>query len=132
MPKKPLTGFVHIRPIDQEQLFGGDPSARARLPMLDRSSGAEHLSLVMIRTPPGGGSPEGLHVHRFEQAFYLVSGTMTIEIDGVQEEAGTGSIIVFPAGQPHRNWNSGSVDTVHLSIGAPLPDDGAPYSIPAP
>jgi mannose-6-phosphate isomerase-like protein (cupin superfamily) len=43
-------------------------------------------------------------------------------VDGHGEfEAGPGSLVVFPAGVPHRNWNAGDVATVHLSFNTPVP-----------
>ena len=44
-----------------------------------------------------------MHVHVFDQLFYIISGTMSIEIDGDCFEAGPGSLVVFPEGVPHRN-----------------------------
>lgn len=111
--------FAHVRPVDPEVLYGGDPAVRAKQVLLDTASGAEQLNLALIRTPPGSGSPEGLHVHPFEQAFYVVAGTMTVEAGGEVHEVPAGNVVVFPAGQPHRNWNAGTLDTVHLAIGAP-------------
>lgn len=126
MPGQPWTDFVHVRPVDEELLYGGDRTARAKQLLVDRSSGAQHMSISIVRTPPGGGSPEGMHVHLFEQAFYLIAGTMTIEVGSEQQEVSAGSVVIFPAGQPHRNWNAGTADTVHLAIGAPASPDAAP------
>lgn len=111
--------FRHVRRLDEVLVYGGDPSARAKQVLLDTASGAEQIYIAVIRTPPGGGSPEGLHTHPYEQAFYVVAGTMTIEAGGAVHEVPTGSVVVFPAEQPHRNWNAGTVDTVHVAIGAP-------------
>ena len=41
---------------------------------------------------------------------------MNCEIDGETFQAGPETIIQFPAGAPHRNWNDGPAETVHLSI----------------
>lgn len=39
---------------------GGDPPARAHQVMLGAASGAQKVRVVVIRTPPGGGSRCGL------------------------------------------------------------------------
>lgn len=73
-------------------------------------------SVSYIVTPPGGGSPEGLHTHDVDQVFYVLDGTMTVEIAGDVHEAGAGTLVVFPAGVPHRNWNAGATPTTHLGM----------------
>lgn len=120
----------HVRKVDPA-LFA-DPHARAVQRLLDRSSGARSVSVSHIQTPPGEGSPEGLHVHQVDQVFYVLRGTMSVEIAGEISEAGPGSLVVFPAGVGHRNWNAGSEPTVHLSIVAPLADPDLPFATPAP
>jgi uncharacterized RmlC-like cupin family protein len=53
---------------------------------------------------------------------------MSIEVAGERHDCGPGSLIVFPAGVPHRNWNGGTEPTVHLAINAPLPDPSEPFA----
>jgi quercetin dioxygenase-like cupin family protein len=53
---------------------------------------------------------------------------MSIEIEGKQYDCAPGSLIVFPAGVPHRNWNGGSEPTVHLAFNTPLPDPKVPFA----
>jgi quercetin dioxygenase-like cupin family protein len=55
---------------------------------------------------------------------------MSIEIDGKPYDCGPGSLIIFPAGVPHRNWNNGSEPTVHLAFNTPLPDLNVPFAQP--
>ncbi len=82
--------------------------------LLQRAEGATPYVVASVRTPAGGGSSEGLHTHAFEQVFYLLSGQMNVEIDGEQHQAEPGTLILFPAGALHRNWNAGQTETVHL------------------
>ena len=45
-------------------------------------------------------------------------------------QAEPGSLVVFREGLPHRNWNEGPSETVHLAINSPLfPDPNRPISI---
>ena len=98
--------------------------------LLDHDSGATTCSINCIKTPAGGGSPAGLHTHQVDQVFYILGGTMGVEIEGREFQAGPGTLVVFPAGVPHRNWNAGAEPTVHLTINVPLPDPGVPFAVP--
>jgi quercetin dioxygenase-like cupin family protein len=113
--------FSYIRQVDAAAL-PDDPAARVSQKLLDRSNGAEAAGVNYIRTPPGGGSPRGMHTHEWEQLFYILEGTMMVEVEGHGEfAAGPGSLVVFPKGVPHRNWNAGDVATVHLAVNIPAP-----------
>jgi quercetin dioxygenase-like cupin family protein len=107
------------------------PDQRYTQRLLDRTSGGERVGVSLIRTPAGQGSPEGLHTHDFEQVFYVVSGEMNVEIDGETFRAPAGSLIRFPQGIPHRNWNDEDAsDTLHLAINVPAPAPGQPLAKP--
>jgi quercetin dioxygenase-like cupin family protein len=118
-----------IRRVDVAALRASTERHTQRL--LDRTTGATSCSVSCIKTPPRSGSPEGLHTHTVDQIFYVLEGLMSVEVDGSTYEAGPGSLVVFPAGVPHRNWNAGTDATVHLSISAPLPDPNVPFATPA-
>lgn len=105
-------------------------SDRTSQTLLDRESGATSCSVTYISTPPGGGSPAGLHTHTVDQVFYVLEGVMSIEVAGTEHEAGPGTLVVFPAGVAHRNWNGGTQPTVHLAIASPLPAAGVPFATP--
>ncbi|HEX8969259.1 MAG TPA: cupin domain-containing protein [Chloroflexota bacterium] len=118
----------YVRRIDEAALAATGPDQRFSQWLLDHTSGGAHCSINWIRTPAGGGSPAGLHVHVVDQIFYILAGTMSLEIEGTQYAAGPGSLVVFPAGVPHRNWNGGTEPTIHLAINAPLPDPNEPFA----
>jgi mannose-6-phosphate isomerase-like protein (cupin superfamily) len=120
----------YIRKVDFAAIDSSDPKERVALRLLDHDSGAKNCTISYIKTPPGGGSPAGLHVHEVDQVFYILSGTMSIEIEGKQYDCSPGSLIIFPAGVPHRNWNGGSEPTVHLAFNTPLPDPNLPFARP--
>jgi quercetin dioxygenase-like cupin family protein len=114
----------YVRKVDFAAL---DASAtRFTQPLLDRE--AASCQINCIKTPAGDGSPAGLHIHAVDQAFYVMSGVMSLEIEGKQYEAGPGTLVFFPAGVPHRNWNAGSAPTVHLAINTPAPDPDVPFA----
>jgi mannose-6-phosphate isomerase-like protein (cupin superfamily) len=96
--------------------------------LFDHASGAATCNINYIKTPAGGGSPAGMHTHVVDQIFYILSGTMSLEIEGTTYEAGPGTLVVFPAGVPHRNWNGGTEPTVHLAFNTPMPDPKLPFA----
>jgi quercetin dioxygenase-like cupin family protein len=118
----------YVRTVDAAALAAAPAAERFSHTLLDHDSGAQHCSINYIRTPAGGGSPAGLHTHVVDQIFYILSGVMSIEIDGREQECPPGSLIVFPAGVPHRNWNAGSEATVHLAFNTPMPDPAVPFA----
>jgi mannose-6-phosphate isomerase-like protein (cupin superfamily) len=119
----------YVRQVDQAALAAGDANDRYSQWLLNHDSGGSSCSVNYIRTPAGSGSPAGLHTHVVDQVFYILSGTMSVEVEGVEYQAGPGSLVVFPAGVPHRNWNAGSEPTIHLAINSPLPDPNVPFAV---
>ena len=118
----------YLRKVDFDRLAAADK--RLAQPLLDSDSGATSCSVSCIKTPPGDGSPAGMHTHVVDQLFYVLSGTMNLEIAGQRYVAGPGTLVVFPAGVPHRNWNGGQEATIHLAFNSPLPDPGEPFARP--
>jgi mannose-6-phosphate isomerase-like protein (cupin superfamily) len=92
----------------------------SQIVLAGRSSGLESLSLGVFRVPPGGHGP-GLHMHRFDQIYYIYRGTMDLEIGFERYAVGPHSLVTIPAGMPHRNWNSGSDPEYHLNLRVPEP-----------
>jgi mannose-6-phosphate isomerase-like protein (cupin superfamily) len=118
----------YIRTIDFAAIDKSGPEERLTQILFDHTSGAKTCSINCIKTPVGGGSPAGMHVHDVDQIFYILRGTMSIEIEGKHYDCSPGSLIVFPAGVRHRNWNGSSEPTVHLAFQTPLPDPNVPFS----
>lgn len=122
----------HLRQVDHAAIAALEPGARFVQRLLDRSSGAEHVTVSAILTPDGGGSPEGMHIHPFDQVVYVLRGEMSFEVDGRTFTAGPDSLVTYKAGVPHRNWNGGTEPTLHLAINAPLTAPDVPRSTPYP
>jgi quercetin dioxygenase-like cupin family protein len=118
----------YVRKVDFSAIDKSGADERLTQALLDQASGATTCTINCIKTPPGGGSPAGRHVHDVDQIFYILRGTMGIEIEGQKYDCPPGSLIFFPAGVPHRNWNSGSEPTVHLAFNTPLPDPSTPFA----
>jgi mannose-6-phosphate isomerase-like protein (cupin superfamily) len=120
----------YVRTVDFAAINASGPDERLSQALFDHKSGAKTCTINCIKTPAGGGSPAGMHTHDVDQIFYVLSGTMSIEIEGKQYDCPPGSLIVFPAGVPHRNWNGGTEPTLHLAFNTPLPDPNVPFAKP--
>jgi mannose-6-phosphate isomerase-like protein (cupin superfamily) len=94
------------------------PDTRMSINLIDESTGTKRTSVHYIRTPAGSGSPEGFHAHTWEQMFYVLAGTLTVEFEGEPGpiELQPGDVVVFPRGTRHKNYNTGEVETLHISI----------------
>ncbi len=118
----------YVRKVDFDKFASSKPEDRVSQALIDHGTGVSTCTINYIKTPAGGGSPAGLHVHDVDQIFYVLEGTMSIEIEGREYDCPPGSLIVFPAGVPHRNWNAGSEPTVHLAFNTPQPDANVPFA----
>jgi len=122
----------YLRHVNFSALDAAAPSERVSQRLIDRDTGATACMISYIRTPAGGGSASGMHFHEVDQHFYVLEGVLRIEVAGRTFDAGPGSLVHFPAGVPHKNWNEGDEPAVHLAINAPLPPDGEKFGIPVP
>jgi mannose-6-phosphate isomerase-like protein (cupin superfamily) len=118
----------YVRSVDFAAIDRSGPNERFTQALFDDTSGAKTCTIQCIKTPAGGGSPAGLHTHQVDQIFYILRGTMNIEIEGKEYQAGPGTLVVFPAGVPHRNWNGSSGPTLHLAFNTPMPDPNLPFA----
>jgi mannose-6-phosphate isomerase-like protein (cupin superfamily) len=118
----------YVRMVDFAAIDKSGVDERVTQNLFDDTSGAKHCTINCIKTPVGGGSPAGMHIHAVDQVFYILKGTMSIEVEGKKYDCSPGSLIVFPAGVPHRNWNGSSAPTVHLAFNTPLPDPNVPFA----
>jgi quercetin dioxygenase-like cupin family protein len=121
----------YVRKADLAAFASAAADERITQRLLDHDSGATNCQINCIRTPAGGGSPAGLHTHVVDQIFYILSGTMSVEVEGKEYDCPPGSLVIFPAGVPHRNWNGSTEPTVHLAFNTPLPDPHLPFATPA-
>lgn len=120
----------YLRKLDLPALALSAPDERVTQVLVEAATGAQHMSVQVVRLPVGGESPAGRHRHTYEKLFYVVSGTMAVEIDDAEIAAGPGTLVVVPEGVPHRNWNAGKEPCVNLVFMSPNPDFSKPLGIP--
>ena len=88
--------------------------------------GSEALRLLVQEYPPGGYT-EGHPIHKdFEQTYYVMSGTMTLFLDGVRHEVHAGTFVFIPRGVKHEHRNDGAEPMVFMTINVPVRDGGVP------
>ncbi|HEY6762061.1 MAG TPA: cupin domain-containing protein [Baekduia sp.] len=66
------------------------------------TAGAYTAAVVMLE--PGGGVPGHRHA-RYEEAFHVLEGSVTVVVDGEQHEAPAGATVLVPWGVHHRVYN---------------------------
>jgi quercetin dioxygenase-like cupin family protein len=72
------------------------------------------FSAQLTKFGPGGGSPS--HHHAYNHAFYFLTGTACMRIDGQSWDIKPGSFVKVPADAEHSLTNTGDEDLVFLVI----------------
>ena len=104
-------GFIRPRP--------ADPGFQVNW-LLRRETGSANCAVSVHRTAPGSSGPP-LHVHEFDQYYFILEGTMTVEVAGKTLEANKHEVVLLPAGVPHTQANKSGAPESHLTIVAPEP-----------
>lgn len=100
------TGPVYRSPIDQIRfLITGEQSGGA-------------LFMAEVSVPPGCGNPPHIH-SREEETFYLLQGTLTVQIGAKTVTASPGDVVCLPRGVAHSFKNNGNVDVKALVVAVP-------------
>ena len=87
--------------------------------LIDEAFGARHHRMVLIEYQPGVGI--GLHDHTFEEAYFIVSGSVQATLDGERYLAGPGDVLWTGVGCVHAFANVGDVPVRWLETFAPQP-----------
>lgn len=102
----------------------------AREMLLERTDGSANMTLYRADVEPGGQGP-GTHIHReHDQFYYVLRGELSVEVALDRFVAGPHSLVVLPAGVPHRLWNEGAEPERHLVLITPAPVPGESGDIP--
>jgi mannose-6-phosphate isomerase-like protein (cupin superfamily) len=71
---------------------------------------------------PGGAGPT-THIHDFDQFYFVLSGSLEVEVALQHHRVKPNTLVVLPAGVPHRQWNgSGDEAERHLAMLVPEPE----------
>ncbi|MEM6498792.1 MAG: cupin domain-containing protein [Pseudomonadota bacterium] len=91
------------------------PGAEPSYERLSASFDGSKLHSVIIHVPPGHRAEPIRHFG--EEMFYLISGEITVEIEGVREILRAGDTIHFDSGRTHSTWNHGADEAAILWCG---------------
>jgi quercetin dioxygenase-like cupin family protein len=88
--------------------------------------GTEALRLLVQWYPPGGYTRNHPVHYDFEQAYYVVAGTMTVFLNQQRFTAPAGTFVFIPRGTRHYHQNDGDEPMVFLTINIPVRDGNVP------
>src|SRR6266568_5030281 len=85
--------------------FGEQPVRWLKM-LVDRTLGAQHLTLFMVEFQPGG---EGVvHDHPFEESYFILSGEADVLLDGNPGHVKAGDCVWTGVGSTHGFFNRGT------------------------
>jgi quercetin dioxygenase-like cupin family protein len=106
----------YIRGFDESNTVEtGFPGYRAQF-----LSWLESALMIASHVDEGGCGPS-LHYHRSDQFYYLLAGTMNVQLGHHTHHITTGTFVFIPAGLAHRNWNDGPGAETHFEMIIPAP-----------
>ena len=76
------------------------------------------LSVIEERMPPGTSEVRHFH-NKADQFFYVLAGSLTIEVSGRESTMRARQGLHVPAGQPHRVFNRGDAGAEFLVVSNP-------------
>lgn len=74
---------------------------------------------IVENTIPAGAPGPPLHVHAFDEAFYVLEGELTFQVGDRLTTAGRGELAFAPGGTPHTVANPSSAPARYLLICTP-------------
>lgn len=122
----PGTGWVrtlHDAAYASSHVPGSD---LARLASVD--SGCTSIVVNAARVSPDSPGTSW-HIHPFDQLYWVLDGTLHVEVADKVYDVEPGHLVVIPAGVPHRNSNPGPLVERHLAFLVPAPHE-RPYDTP--
>ncbi|MCT7660726.1 cupin domain-containing protein [Mycobacterium deserti] len=97
-------------------------------PLAAPVTGSDHIVISVAEIEPGKSGP-GTHIHEFDQYYLVLEGELTVEVALQRHVVGPQTLVILPAGVPHRQWNEGNTIETHLAILAPVPEEGRPWDV---
>lgn len=83
-------------------------------------SGVDSCNCLVSRVPPGHKGPR-LHTHPVDQFYFVTEGETTVQIGREVFTVGPMTLVHFPAGTPHCNWNETDAYEKHFELMVPRP-----------
>jgi mannose-6-phosphate isomerase-like protein (cupin superfamily) len=125
-PRKVPDAASLIRPLKRDAFAAGGFAVQQ---LAGRKSGSNNVAFNIAQVQPGGSGPDS-HIHTFDQLYYVIEGTMQVEVGLKRYQAGPHTLVVLPAGVVHRNWNEGPGVERHIALLVPEHKEGEPVAYP--
>jgi quercetin dioxygenase-like cupin family protein len=99
--------------------YEGHCRGHLRRALIDRAGGSVHQEVVIAELEPGGRVD--LHLHAFEEAFYVLSGVLVLEAAGAVEQLGADDYVFVDRGVAHALRNDSDAPAQWFEVAAPQP-----------
>lgn len=124
-PERRATQRAYVRTLDAGLLDEALTGFRLQA-LADPGSGSRHAVVNYAELDAGSAGP-GMHVHPFDQYYLVLDGELTVEVSLETHVVGPDTLVVLPAGVPHRQYNGGTTTERHLVVISPSPRPGEPW-----
>jgi quercetin dioxygenase-like cupin family protein len=101
-------------------VFEGHSEGLTRRALFDRARGTVHHSVAHLELAENGRIDR--HLHAFEQAVYVLSGSLAVDAQGVAEVLAVDDYLWLEVGVAHALSNASEVPVSWLEVSAPNPD----------
>jgi mannose-6-phosphate isomerase-like protein (cupin superfamily) len=101
------------------QLYRQHSTGFRRATYVDRAMGSVHMGTGICFLDAGGSV--AAHLHSFEESFYILEGSITVETGEKTHTLGPGNFGLIPTGVPHSWKNPGTGTARWLEMQAPQP-----------
>jgi mannose-6-phosphate isomerase-like protein (cupin superfamily) len=119
-----------LRTEDHARMIAYDHNPGYRSSILaDRATGFGSGHVRIDRLDPGCSGP-GLHIHRFDQFYFVLDGELSVDVAGERHAVAPQELAILPAGVPHRQWNDSSGQLKWLTMNLPEPELGVRWDAP--
>ena len=89
--------------------------------LANRESGSVQASVYLAEMAPAAQGPP-LHVHEFDQFYFVIEGALEVQIGFDTQVVGPNSLVILPAGVPHKQRNASDAEIErHFTILVPEP-----------
>ncbi|GES65601.1 DUF3500-domain-containing protein [Aspergillus terreus] len=97
------TSKGYIRHVERHRLLEPLPGFKI-FPLADPSTDS-HLAMVIYAEVAANAGGPSTHIHEFDQYYFVLEGELTIEVALQKHVVPADTLVVLPAGVPHRQYN---------------------------
>jgi uncharacterized cupin superfamily protein len=111
---------MSVRLVHEQEVEAVDlPGRNLRWLISPETLGAQHMSVCLIRVPPGE-TVRPAHSHpNGEEAIHIIEGSGRVMVNGEVDAVRPGTTVLFPQGQVHMLQNTGEKEMKVICFFAP-------------